>query len=960
MQNKSKINIAVVLLAIGIGLIPTGLIVNEYIRDQVGENLPSTISHINEQAILEIEGQYLGLGVTEVLPELQKQETEDIKDDIVEVRFIPSTLLYLKNLSMPLFKERLNASMTANTINDNLVAVSNDILSNINGPLSAQIINETLDQVININLTTSIFAREQFFNNYTFQLDFEVSINGTSIRGISEYITDETDKLNFTSTAQQRLLDGYLSNPGLILDIDNGTGILDFMDFYENATIDPNVTRTTMQNAYNSTWNQLTAVANYISDYLWDSVIPMTWKKTPTLPSTYANSKALELFFNNENWSTVTGNLSTILGVSEYQTGGLNNLSYTTTSQQRILSGYNSAPGILENIFLGQGVIDYLEYYVETSGNGTMQTQYNATYHQLSNLTSYIIQYIRGNIVPTQLTSEGLTLETASLRDFYIQWANASFFTNGIGINELSSEIGELLKARSAANEIRNEISSLPIINETIERDLFFNNYTFRINFSTSILGVSEYNSSTSYSLNYTFLAQERLLEGFEDAPGIFNSIESGFGLLNWLDFYQSALLNIGTNRTSMVTTYNATWDQLLAFGQYLRTYILGTVITAGAQKGLEAGIPIASNIEYDKTVSLWDPMNVNGIVNDSGINKWYKAATGNQTIENQLNATFNLTQSQLTILYDWLIINVKNRLTPIVFIVQQPLGIRLTTDEYASILFLEQWANGTVIPSGMDLGDGLKGFEIGLPLKSNISYSSALALFDTRNTSAMANNIGILKWIDSYEGDTAVKNELSILFGLNSNQVDMIGNWLITSVKQNIVPIVLTDLTEYTMLMLAEFEFHRQWANGTLFASGIDLDPAFGLSSITGWELGIPIKSDIYHKTSESLWDEEDIYSFVNFKGNGLWFMASRDKSAYDTLKVYFELDDTQMEAIIAWLERIREDYSLNHLKEILNLPTDVYTYGSNVNLGFTISGIIFLALGCIATILIFLTKRR
>jgi hypothetical protein len=87
---------------------------------------------------------------------------------------------------------------------------------------------------------------------------------------------------------------------------------------------------------------------------------------------------------------------------------------------------------------------------------------------------------------------------------------------------------------------------------------------------------------------------------------------------------------------------------------------------------------------------------------------------------------------------------------------------------------------------------------------------------------------------------------------------------------------------------------------------------------------------------------------------------MASRDKSAYDTLKVYFELDDTQMEAIIAWLERIREEYSLHHLKEILNLPTDVYTYGSNVNLGFTISGIIFLALGCIATILIILTKRR
>ena len=106
MLNKSKINIAVVLIAIGIGLIPTGLIVNEFIRDQIGDNIPNTISHINEDAVLEIEEQYLGLGIAEILPEIQKQEIEYLKDEIVELRFIPSTLLYLKNLSMPLFKER--------------------------------------------------------------------------------------------------------------------------------------------------------------------------------------------------------------------------------------------------------------------------------------------------------------------------------------------------------------------------------------------------------------------------------------------------------------------------------------------------------------------------------------------------------------------------------------------------------------------------------------------------------------------------------------------------------------------------------------------------------------------------------------------------------------------------------------------------------------------------------------
>ncbi|MFX0029082.1 MAG: hypothetical protein ACFE8B_07725, partial [Candidatus Hermodarchaeota archaeon] len=607
MLNKSKINLAVVLIAIGIGLIPTGLIVNEYIRDQVGENIPDTLSHINEEAILEIEEQYLGLGIAEVLPKIRSQETENIKNEIVELEFLPSSLLYLKSLSMPLFLDRLNASLPANIISDSLTIVSNDILANINGPLSAQIINDTLEQVININLTTSIFAREQFFNNYTFQIDYDTSINGTSIKGISEY--SGTEMLNFTPTAQQRLLDGYLSYPGLIQDVENGTGILDFMEFYENATNDPVTYNATMQNAYNSTWNQLSSLADYISVYLWNSVIPLTWNK-PITPSTFASETSLELFFNDEDWSTVTKNLTPIMGISEQQTGGLNNLSYTTTAQQRILYGSGNTPGILENIFFGQGLVDYLEFYAETSGNETIQAPYNATYYQLNNLTTYLIQYIQKIVVPAQLALEGLTLETAGLRDFYMQWANASIFTTGIGINELSSEIGDLLKARSAAIEIRDEIDSLPAsINTTIARDLFFNNYTFQDNFSTSILGVSEYYffvSGDNHSLNFTTFAQQRLLEGYGDAPGIFDSISSGFGLLNWLDFFQSALLDIGTNRSLMETTYNATWKQLDYFGQYLTDYILGTIITASAQKGLEVGYPTASTIRYSTTVSLW------------------------------------------------------------------------------------------------------------------------------------------------------------------------------------------------------------------------------------------------------------------------------------------------------------------------------------------------------------------
>lgn len=958
MLNKSKVNISVILLAIGIGLLPTGFITSGFITDQIGENIPNTILHIHEEAISEIEAQYLGLGITEVLPVIKNQETKNIKDEIVEVRFIPSSLLYLKNLTMPLFLERINGSMTTDLIRDSLADVSEDILANINGPLSAQIINDTLEQVIISYSTTPVFARDLFFNNYTFQIDYDTSINGTSIKGVSEYATSSSNSINFTATAQERLLEGYLSYPGLIQDVENGTGILEFMELYENATIDPDTYNITMQNAYDSTWNQLTSLATYVSSYLWASVIPQTWNNTIN-PSEYATTRSKELFFNDEDWSSSTKNITPIAGISEYGTVELSNLSYSTIAQQRILYGNGDDPGILENEFLGQGVLDYLIYYEETSGNATIQSEYNATYYQLNNLTAYITQHIMEVIIPAQLALEGETLESAGLRDFYIQWTNASFFTDGIKINELSDEIGELLKARSAANELHDEIDTLLTDhNETVARDLFFNNYTFQINFSTAIKGVSEYDSGSTYSLNYTSTAQERLLDGYGTAPGIFTSIKSGFGLLNWLDFYDSALLNIGTNRTLMETTYNATWStQLFPLGEYIRIYLLDTIIGAISQSGLEAGIPTATNLNYSTTASLWDPMNSNGIINDTGILKWYNAATGNLTIQDQLNATVNLTQNQFDQLYNWLITKAKNTLTPIVFIIQQPLGIRLTTGEYAGILFLEQWANATVIPGGINISGIVKGFEVGLPIQSNISYDTALALFDVGNSSSFIDTNGMLKWIDAFNGDLVAKNELIALFSLDSTQMNMILNWLFTSFNENVVPNIITDLTGYTMKSLVEIAFHRQWTNVSLFVNGIDLDPAFGLDSITGWEIGI---LDINLETSETLWDEGNSFSLVHQKGNGLWFQATRDLSVYQTLKDYHELDDSQMEAIIAWIGRIREEFSLPYLKEKLNLPIDVYTYANTVFLGFTISAVIFLALGCISIILIFLSKRR
>lgn len=983
MLNKTKFNISLIILAIGIGLVPTGFLLNGYFRDQVREYIPETLLNIREVIIPEIETEFLGLGIPEVLLRVQQQEAQDIENDVVKMQSIPSTLVYLKNLSLPLFLERLNGSMTSTIISESLDDVFTEINDKIYGSISAQLINATIKQVIISNSTTETFAREVFFNNYTFQVNYS-----TSILGVSEYTTSGTNKLNYTTTAQQILLDGDLNNPGLTQDLENGTGVLGFMEYYSNATQDPLTYNQTMQTTYNSTWEQLTALAGYVENYLWNSIVPNVFFANYSMtPSEYAALQTRELFFNDEDWSSTTNNITLISGISEFGTGKSNNLSYTATAQQRILYGYQSSPGILENLNLGTGVFGFLDLYAETSGNSIMQSQYNATFYQLTNVTSYIAQHMMENIVPDQLAYEGLTFETATLRDFYIQWANGSIFTGGVYLRDLSNELGEFLKLVTAAKLIRDSFDDINATHEILAREMFFNNFNLTAHYPVvDIEGVSEYATGTTESLNFTSLAQERILFGYQDAPGILLFIESGIGLLDWLDFYQLASQDLGANRTLMETTYNATWDdQLLPMGQYLQDYILGQQVLQSAQRGLEVGVPTPSYILMNTSISLWDPANSSSFTNDMGILKWFSAYNGNLTLQNELNITFGLSDTQFQAVYNWLFSTIKNIIVPIIFILLKPTGTRITTIEYAEILLLEQWANATVIPSGIELWGGVKGFEVGIPEKSNISYSSAFGLFDVTNSSSFINKNGLLKWINAEGGDNTTRTELITTFNLETAQLDLILNWLFTTFKENVLPNLIDlfdifdfypyleynppsrfgpfksdDLTGDTMTDLASLEFYRQWANGSLFTSGLDPGPALGLDSLSGWELGIPVKSNIEQLSSIELWSEDSSNSLVTPVGIAHWFNAMEDAYHYNYLKDHFGFTDDQMQSMFQWLIKIREGFSLTFLQLESGLPLNAYELGNLLFLGFAVCGFIIAAIGVVIILITKLFKRR
>ena len=259
-----------------------------------------------------------------------------------------------------------------------------------------------------------------------------------------------------------------------------------------------------------------------------------------------------------------------------------------------------------------------------------------------------------------------------------------------------------------------------------------------------------------------------------------------------------------------------------------------------------------------------------------------------------------------------------------------------------------------------LDLGGGLKGFEVGIPVKSNISFSIATSLFETRNSSSFINKNGLLKWIDAEDGDITSRTELITTFNLDTNQLDLILNWLFITFKESVVPNLAFNLTGYTMTELAGFEFFRQWTNGSLFTNGIDPGPAFGRDSLSGWELGLPVSSSIEFDPAVLLWSNRNPESLVTPIGITKWFTAMEDSNFYNHLKGFYEFSDNQMQAIFHWLIKIRDDFALSFSQLELGLPINAYEFGNILLIGCAISGIGIAAIGVITLAITKLSKRK
>ena len=226
MLDKSKLNLSVILLVIGVGFIPTGLFIDGYLTDQVSSDISTILLEIQDEAASEIEELYLGLGIPEVLPELYNVLVDYVENDIVYPIGIPKALIYIKNKTIEKFPYFINGSGAANAI------------------------FETIEQVILENATTLEHALEVFFNDINFQNNFSVQI-----KGVSENMTSGILNLTYSADTAHKLLYGNTFNdtvyPGIYSNRAYGTGVYNWLDFYSDAEADNYNNKTIIEIVYN-------------------------------------------------------------------------------------------------------------------------------------------------------------------------------------------------------------------------------------------------------------------------------------------------------------------------------------------------------------------------------------------------------------------------------------------------------------------------------------------------------------------------------------------------------------------------------------------------------------------------------------------------------------------------------------------------------------------------------------
>ena len=307
------------------------------------------------------------------------------------------------------------------------------------------------------------------------------------------------------------------------------------------------------------------------------------------------------------------------------------------------------------------------------------------------------------------------------------------------------------------------------------------------------------------------------------------------------------------------------------------------------------------------------DPFDFHGLITDletgTGVGEiynifWYIVLGGDGYTNAVIPALYNITLAQLTTManYLWTIITYY---VPGAFF----FNYGISTAEAAATGFYRQWANGSFVPSGIDLGGGLKGFEVGVPEPTNISLATCKDLWNPLLPYTFVNDDGIMAWLGAAAGDTTLQTTLATTFSLTPTQLTMLLTWLGNFVE-NITPVLVFASTGKTVGELATLAFYEQWANGTIFGEVVlpdgflgEVDPSY--AGAPYFEVGLPTASGLSLSECLSLWNPLLDNTFIYGDGfESLWLPAMQGNSTSQaTLIGIFGVSPGELTAILTWI---------------------------------------------------------
>lgn len=377
-MGKAKLALGIILFVIGAGILPTGYVLHNSIENQLDAAIPQTLFSIRDQ----------------FLPEA---------GEMIKFEAIAPSFIGIKDELTPQIPYLLNGSVTANAINQTI----DGLAGSVGYPVA-------------INM---------FFNDPL----WSITTGGAfPINSISEVMGQP---LGFTANGQNNTLFGTGNWPGIISDLEQGSGIYAYLQAYQNALA--HSSEATMATAYNATWDQISNVTAYLSSYMFPLVPTLG-----SLPFAADNSTAETYFyFQWANASLVNEGIPLPIGsgveaweigvtyASETATYRPSNFSLPLTialwDVSDTLSPFNYDDG------------GFHLWYAATSNStlaSNLQSHFSMSSIEFNLFVSYLFDADMRDrvIIPLVEADQGLIFDNVVLAAFYAQWSNGLLIPEGI------------------------------------------------------------------------------------------------------------------------------------------------------------------------------------------------------------------------------------------------------------------------------------------------------------------------------------------------------------------------------------------------------------------------------------------------------------------------------------------------------------------------------------------------